>query len=99
LCIGGALVTTPFRGNRRIAIAAAVFKTLLSPLIGYGVARAMRLDPGETRVVLILMACPTAAISYTMVRQLGGDEAVAASSIVLSTLFSSIALSIVIAFA
>ena len=98
LCIGGALVTTPFRGNRRIAIAAAVFKTLLSPLIGYGVARAMRLDPGETRVVLLLMACPTAAISYTMVRQLGGDEAVAASSIVFSTLFSAIALPAIIAF-
>lgn len=99
ICIGGALVTTPFRGNRRVAVYAALFKTAVSPLVGYGVGRLLGLNAGEMRVVLVLMACPTAAVSYTMVRQLGGDENVAASSIVLSTLFSMIALSVVLAVA
>ena len=96
LCIGGALVTTPFRGNRKVALVAALFKTVVSPMIGYAVSRWFHLDPGETRVVLLLMACPTAAISFTMVRQLGGDEAVAAGAIVLSTLFSIGALSAIL---
>lgn len=97
LCIGSALVTTPLRGNRRLAVGAALFKALVSPLIGYVVARALGLEPGETRVVLLLMACPTAAISYTMVRQLGGDDAIAASSIVVSTLFSIVSLAVILA--
>lgn len=99
ICIGGALVTTPFRGNRRVAVYAALFKTVMSPLIGYGVGRLLGLNAGEMRVVLVLMACPTATVSYIMVRQLGGDENVAANSIVLSTLFSMIALSVVLAVA
>ena len=97
ICIGGALVNTPFRGNRRIAVCAALFKTAVSPLIGYGIGRLIGLGTPEMRVVLILMACPTAAASYTMVRELGGDENVAASSIVMSTLFSMASLSIVLA--
>ena len=97
LCIGSALVTTPLRGNRRLAVGAALFKTLVSPLIGYWVARSLGLEAGETRVVLLLMACPTAAISYTMVRQLGGDHAIAASSIVVSTLFSIVSLAVILA--
>ncbi len=97
ICIGGALVITPFRGNRRVAAYAALFKTVVSPLIGYGVGRLLGLNAGEMRAVLVLMACPTAAASYTMVRQLGGDENVAASSIVLSTLFSMVTLSVVLA--
>ncbi len=96
ICIGGTLVSTPFRGNRRVAVYAALFKTVVSPLVGYGVGRLFGLSPGEMRVVLVLMSCPTAAVSYTMVRQLGGDENVAASSIVLSTVFSMIALSVVL---
>lgn len=97
ICIGGALVVTPFRGNRRIAVCAALFKTIVSPLVGYGVGRLVGLGAPEMRVVLILMACPTAAASYTMVRELGGDENVAASAIVMSTLFSMASLSIVLA--
>lgn len=96
LCIGSALVTTPIRGNRRAVFAAALFKTVISPLLGLAVSRLLSLDPGETRVVLLLMACPTAAISYTMVRQLGGDEAVAASAIVASTVLSAVVLPVIL---
>ncbi|MBP7142037.1 MAG: AEC family transporter [Opitutaceae bacterium] len=97
ICIGGALVLTPLRGNRRLAVYAAIFKTAVSPLIGYGAGRLAGLGQGELKVVLILMACPTAAASYTMVRELGGDENVAASSIVMSTLLSMASLSIILA--
>ncbi len=99
LSIGSALVTTPLRGNVRSALWAAGFKTLLSPLIGLGLARLADLDSGSTRVVLLLLACPTAGISYTMVRELGGDQAVAAGSIVLSTLLSAVSLAAILSWA
>ena len=99
LSIGSALVTTPLRGNVRAALLAACFKTLCSPLIGLGLARLAELDPGSTRVVLVLLACPTAGVSYTMVRELGGDQAVAAGAIVLSTLLSSLSLAAILVWA
>lgn len=99
LSIGSALVATPLRGNLRSAVLAACFKSVVSPLIGLGLARLAQLDPGATRVVLLLLACPTAGISYTMVRELGGDEAVAAASIVISTGLSAVSLAVILAWA
>ncbi len=97
LCVGAVLMTTPLRGNRRIATSAALFKTVMSPAIGYAVGRVAGLETGALVAVVLLTACPTATISYTMVNQMGGDEGVAASAIVLSTLFSIVALAIALA--
>ena len=96
LSIGSALVTTPLQGNVRWAMLAACFKSIASPLIGLGLARLAQLDPGATRVVLVLLACPTAGISYTMVRELGGDQAIAAGTIVISTLLSALSLAAIL---
>lgn len=98
LCIGAALMTVPLRGNRRIATVAALHKVAVSPLIGYGIGRLMGLDAPAMLAVLIYLACPTAAISYTMVRQIGGDEAVAASVVVISAVLSVPALAVILAF-
>jgi predicted permease len=97
LSIGSALVATPLQGNVRRAVLAACFKSIVSPLIGLGLARLAQLDPGTTRVVVVLLACPTAGISYTMVRELGGDQAIAAGTIVISTLLSALTLAAILA--
>lgn len=97
LSIGAALMTVRLRGNRRVASAAALHKAIVSPLIGYGLGRLIGLDDASMLAVLIYLACPTAATSYTMVRQIGGDEAVAASTVVLSALFSAPALAVILA--
>jgi predicted permease len=97
ICVGAALAATPARGGRGPAAAAAAFKAVVSPLIGYLIGRLAGLDAGGLLVVVIFAACPTAAISYTMVRQLGGDEALAAAAIVLSTIFSAFALAAALA--
>jgi len=97
LSIGSALVATPLQGNVRRAVLAACFKSIVSPLIGLGLARVAQLDPGTTRVVVVLLACPTAGISYTMVRELGGDQAIAAGTIVISTLLSALTLAAILA--
>lgn len=97
LTVGAALLTVPIRGRRAWAFATAACKTFLSPVVGYLIGRAWGLGPGEMLTVLLCMACPTAAISYTMVKQLGGDEGLAASGIVFSTVLALPALAVVLA--
>jgi len=97
LCIGAALMTVPLRGNRRRATLATVHKVVLSPLIGYGVGRVAGLDAGAMLAVMLLMTCPTAAVSYPMVKQIGGDEALAASTVVYTAVASVPALALVLA--
>lgn len=97
ICVGAALAATPARGGRGPAFAAGLLKAAVSPLIGYGIGRLFGLEAGSLLIVVIFSACPTAAVSYTMVRQLGGDDALAAGSIVLSTIFSALALAVALA--
>jgi predicted permease len=96
LCVGSALVTTPLRHVALNAILAAMLKTLAGPLAGLMLARLLNLPPRETGVACILMATPTAIASYVLTGQLGGDDHLAAGSIVLSTLMSIASLSCVI---
>jgi predicted permease len=50
------------------------------------VGRALGLGAAELKLVLILLACPTAIVSYTVALELKGDEALASGTIVLSVL-------------
>lgn len=97
LCIGAALMTVPLRGNRRVATMAALFKVAVSPLIGYGLGRLVGLDNPAMLAALLYLACPAGATTYTMVKQIGGDEAVAASSVVISSVLAAPALALVLA--
>lgn len=97
LCVGAALASTPARGARATATLAAALKAAVSPLVAYACGRLLGLDVGGVLVAVIYAACPTAAVSYTMVRQLGGDDALAAGSIVVSTAFSALALAVALA--
>ena len=58
--------------------------------------RALGLGAAELRMLLILMACPTAVISYTMALELKGDEALASGVISLSVLTSVVSLAVIV---
>ena len=88
LGIGGSLTFTVLRHNLRLASVASVLKLFVTPLAGYLVATRIGLSAAELRIVLILLATPAAAASNVMAEQLGSDERLAASIIVLSTLFA-----------
>ena len=47
-------------------------------------------------MLLILMACPTAIVSYTMALEMKGDDVLASSTIVLSVFTSLVALAVVV---
>ena len=97
LCIGGTLVVMPLRGKRTTAFLASLLKVGVAPLLGWPLARWAGLSPDEMRITLLFLAAPTAAASFTLAGKLGGDEALAASSVVLSTVLSIVSLSAVLA--
>ena len=92
LCIGGSLVHVPMRGKHLWIATAALLKVAVLPILVYLLGRAAGLDTPSLRIALIYAACPTAAASFVMARQMGGDEALASGSIALSTLLSAISL-------
>jgi predicted permease len=97
LCIGGTLVVMPLRGKRTPAFTASVLKVALLPLLGWPLGRWAGLSPDELRITLLFLACPTAAASFTLAGKLGGDEALAASCVVVSTALSILSISAVLA--
>jgi predicted permease len=97
LCIGGALQMTPLRGRISWIAGAAALQVIVFPLMAWIIVRAIGLNPADTRVVLIFAACPTAAVAYTMASQMGGDEALAAGTIAVSTVASFASLAVVLA--
>jgi predicted permease len=97
LGVGGSLVTVSLGAHWRRPLGSALLKTLVSPLLGWLVGRALGLGALELKLVMILMACPTAVVSYTVALELKGDEAIASGAIVLSVLTSLLSLAAILA--
>ena len=97
LGIGGALITTPFGGAWRSPLSAALLKTVAAPVLGWLCGRWLGLGAVELKLVMILLATPTAVISYTKVVELEGSPALASGSIVFSTVLSIVALAGILA--
>jgi hypothetical protein len=72
-------------------------KVALLPLLGWPLGRWIGLSLDELRITLLFLACPTAAASFTLAGKLGGDEALAASCVVVSTALSILSISAVLA--
>ncbi|MDN3648119.1 AEC family transporter [Reinekea marina] len=94
LCIGASLSWSGFVSSGRVTLIATSFKLVLIPyssvLIGYYFGfRGLELG-----VMYLMMATPTAAASYMMVRAMGGNANMAASIIAFSTVISLITTSI-----
>jgi predicted permease len=96
LGVGGSIVTSRLGGAWRRPLASALVKTVASPVLGWGVGRWMGLGALELKMVMILMACPTAIVSYTMAIEMKGDEGIASGTIVLSVVTSLVVLAAVI---
>jgi predicted permease len=97
LGVGGSLVSAKFHGAWRAPLGSALVKTAVSPLIGLGLARALGLGVVETKMVMVMLACPTAIVSYALAIEMKGDEAIASGAIVLSTLTSLVSLVVILA--
>ncbi len=87
LCVGGAIRWQEFRASRLLYLAMA-FKLVLLPLGATVVGYVFGLRDVELGVLFVMMAAPTAAAAYPMVRSIGGDHHLSAAIIAGSTLLS-----------
>jgi predicted permease len=94
--IGGVIVQSKVAGCWLPALAASLIKVALAPVVGYWAAHLVGLGSNETKIALLLLACPTAVTAYVVAEQLGGDDKLSAAIIVVSTFLSIISLSVVI---
>lgn len=96
ICIGAGLTAVSARVSLPHATLAALIKVGVAPLVGYAIGPQLGLSPVELRVALIFLACPTASTSYVMAQLMGADEELAANIILISTLLTFPALSVVL---
>ncbi|MDX1682693.1 MAG: AEC family transporter, partial [Phycisphaeraceae bacterium] len=94
--LGGALVALTVGHRWGTSILAGLVKVAATPLIAWAAARALGMDPAMQQIAVIYAACPTAVASYVLVNQIGGDEELAAASVMVSTLMAAGSLGAVI---
>jgi len=95
--IGAVLASLPTGAWCGAAWVAVAGKTLLSPLAGWAATAALGITGLDRLVILVALACPTAVVSYTMAGAMGGDEAMAAQTVVGSTVGSAVVLALLLA--
>lgn len=96
LSIGAGLSFGSLKGTVFPTVTAALFNVFLLPLIGYLFSRFFGLSDSYTLIALIFLACPTAAATFVYAREMDGDHIFAGNVIVLSTLFSTLSLGMVL---
>jgi predicted permease len=88
LVVGAGIDLRRLRADLRTATLVALTKTVLYPGLVYGGLRAVGLEGTELRLPVMIMAAPTAVVSYIMARELDGDEDLAGAIVIGSTLVS-----------
>lgn len=96
LGVGASLVTVKLAGNWKQSLGSTVVKTMISPALAWGIGLWLGLSGPELKIVMILMATPTAIVSYTVAMEMKGDEALASGAIVLSVFASLPALAVIV---
>lgn len=94
MTIGAALVITKIdKKNLRLTVAASLVRVIFMPVVTYFLILGLEASSAEAKIALVFAACPTATVSYVMAAKLGGNEELAASTVVLSTILSFFSLS------
>jgi len=88
LGIGGSLRLDALQSEWRHSVAASLIKVAFAPLAGLLIAGWVGLAPAELRIAMIYLASPTAVASFVMAQQMGGDDELAGSIVLVSTLLS-----------
>ncbi|MCF2949808.1 AEC family transporter [Paraglaciecola aquimarina] len=87
LCVGASIRWYEFKVSRLLYLAMS-FKLVLLPAVAVAIGYLWGLTGTELGVLFMMMAAPTAAAAYPMVRSIGGDYHLTAAIIAGSTLFS-----------
>lgn len=89
LIIGGSLKTAPGRRIKLVALS-TLFKLFLLPLGGFLLFSTLGVGPSQAETAVILLASPSATVTYVMASEMGGEPDLAAAAVTVSTMISII---------
>ena len=93
LLIGGSLSLELVRKYLRLSMGAILIKLMVLPGLGLLLFRVFGVSPAEYLPGLILLAAPTATVTYVLAREMHGAPEFAAASVSASTLLSAVTFS------
>ena len=85
---GAGLQFGTLASNKVLTTGVLAIRHVLTPLVGWALARAFGLDPVQTTVLLIFSAMPTASSTYVLAVRMGYNGAYVAGLITLSTILA-----------
>ena len=88
ISLGGNLSFRGIKGELTLAIIGTLLKLIFLPGIGVLLLHYGQITGFDFRLTVILLACPTAVVTYIMTSELGGNKELSASIIMLTTLTS-----------
>ena len=88
ISLGGNLSFRGIKGELTLAIVGTLLKLIFLPGIGVLLLHNGQITGFDFRLTVILLACPTAVVTYIMTSELGGNKELSASIIMLTTLTS-----------
>jgi len=89
LCLGGGMTFKGFDKKFKYAVIGSLIKVIVMPVLFVTAAIALGFRDYDLAVILMLGGIPSAVVGYAMAVQMGGDEYVAGTIIVISTLMSA----------
>ncbi len=92
IAVGSSLDFQGLLDNLRLTALVSLVKLVLLPLVLWGLLVFKGVDPLALRAGVILLACPTAVVSYIMAHQMKGNPGLAASIITGTTLVSIVSM-------
>ena len=75
-----------------LAVSLLSIRHLILPLTGWGLARALRLDPAQSAVLMAFAAVPTASSAYVLAARMGYNGPYVAGLVTLSTILGVLSL-------
>jgi malonate transporter and related proteins len=96
LSIGGSLTLEKIKFHLPESVAAAGFKLILAPVLGYLVLKWLKTPAFSLSVAMIYFGLPTSPNNHILSAQLNSDVELAKAAMVLSTLISAASLSIIL---
>ncbi|MDA3919020.1 MAG: AEC family transporter [Deltaproteobacteria bacterium] len=89
LIIGASLSFEKFKPRFWPVMVSCFLKVIMTPAIGLILFKLFSINPSDYLPGLIILASPTATLTYIMAREIGGDSDFAVAAISISTIFSS----------
>lgn len=86
--LGGTLQFSSLKSDLRMIVPAVFLKLVLVPAVMLAISIAVGMEPLERFVLLAMFATPTAAASFPMAQNMGGDGKLAGELVVCSTVVS-----------